>query len=77
MREPRRAATRALVCSLLAVVTLPLLFVAAPFPFAGAGIALGLAGREGDRARRATAAVVLGCLVIVLGVAAHVYALLT
>ena len=40
--EPDRAATRAIACSLLAVLALPLLFLAAPFPLAGAGVALGL-----------------------------------
>ena len=74
--EPDRAATRGLVCSVLSVLALPLLFVAAPFPFAGAGVALGLIGREGTRRGRATAAVVLGCLVGALGLAAHVYELL-
>lgn len=74
--EPERAARRAIVCSLLAVLALPLLFLAAPFPLAGAGIALGLIGREGRRRRLATAGVVLGLAVMVLGVGAYLFDLL-
>jgi hypothetical protein len=74
--QPDRAATRALIWSGVAVLTLPLLFLAAPFPFAGAGIALGLIGREGRRQRLATAAVLIGGAVLALGVAAYLFALL-
>jgi hypothetical protein len=73
--EPERAATRAIACSLLAVLTLPLLFVAAPFPLAGAGLALGLVGREGRRRGLATTALAVGLGVLLLGVAAYVGAL--
>jgi hypothetical protein len=73
--KPDRAATKAIACSLLAVLTLPLLFLAAPFPFAGAGIALGLIGRDGRRRRLATAGVVLGAGVLALGVGAYLFAL--
>jgi hypothetical protein len=74
--EPYRAATRAIACSLLAVLALPLLFLAAPFPLAGAGVALGLIGREGRRRRLATTGVVLGLAVMVLGVGAYLFDLL-
>ena len=48
-----------------------------PFPLAGAGVALGLRGREGTRPRLATAAVVIGALVISLAAGAYIVALLT
>ncbi len=71
-RRPERIATKAIVCSVLGVVTVPLLFVAVPFPFAGAGIALGLM----DRSRLSRVAVVIGVLVLALGVGAYVAAAL-
>ena len=74
---PARVARKAIVCSGAAVLTLPLLFLGVPFPFAGAGIALGLLGREAQGTRSATAAVALGTLVVALGAAAYVVALLT
>ena len=64
------------MCSLLAVPLLALLFLGLPFPLAGAGIALGLLGREGTRRRIATAAVAIGALVIALGAGAYVVALI-
>jgi hypothetical protein len=64
------ATRRAIVCSVLAVLTVPLLFLAVPFPFAGAGIALGLAGRT----RAATAAAAVGALVLAVGLVAYVVA---
>jgi hypothetical protein len=70
-----RAATKALVCSLLAIPAMALLFLGLPFPLAGAGIALGLLGREGTRRRRATAAVAIGVLVITVAAVAYVAAL--
>ena len=70
-RDPDAAATKAIVCSVLAVATVPLLFLAVPFPFAGAGIALGLLGRDGERRRLATAAAVIGALVVALGLGAY------
>jgi hypothetical protein len=78
--EPARsdldgAGKRALVYSFLAVLTLPLLFLALPFPFAGAAIALGLFGREGRRSGLATAAIVIGVLVVVLGLGGYISAL--
>jgi hypothetical protein len=65
---PEKAAKRGIICSALAVVTVPLLFLAVPFPFAGAGLALGLAGRG----RLATAASVMGALVLAVGLIAYV-----
>jgi hypothetical protein len=73
--QSARTARAALACSVLAVVTVPLLFLAVPFPFAGAGIALGLIAREGERPRLAGAAIVIGAAVIALGVGAYVAAL--
>ena len=68
----RGAATKAIVCAILAVLTLPLLFLAIPFPFAGAAVALGLAAREGPRRAVATGAVAAGTLVVLLGLGAYV-----
>ena len=70
-----RAATKALVCSLLAIPAMALLFLGLPFPLAGAGVALGLLGREGMRRGRATAAVAIGVLVIAVAAVAYVAAL--
>jgi hypothetical protein len=69
-----RAATKAIACSLLAVPAMALLFLRLPFPLAGAGVALGLLGREGPRRRMATAAVAIGVLVIAVDVGAYVAA---
>jgi hypothetical protein len=66
-----RAARRALVCSVLSVVALPLVWLGLPFPLAGGGIALGLTGRDGQRRRRATAAIGIGAIVLLLGTAGY------
>jgi hypothetical protein len=71
--RPENAAKRAVVCSVLAVVTVPLLFLAVPFPFAGAGMALGLVGHT--RLGRAAAAV--GALVLAVGLVAYVVAVIS
>ena len=73
--DPDRAAKKAIACSLLAVPAIALLFLGLPFPLAGAGIALGLLGREGSRQRLATAAVGIGALVIAFGAGAYIVAL--
>jgi hypothetical protein len=73
--DPDRAARKAIACSLLAVPAIALLFLGLPFPLAGAGIALGLLGREGSRKRLATAAVGIGALIIALGAGAYIAAL--
>jgi hypothetical protein len=65
---PERAARSGLVCSVSSVVPgLALVWVGVPFVFAGAGVALGLEGRQGKRRREATAAVLVGALALVLG----------
>ena len=57
--EPEESTLKAVAFSLLAVLALPLLFLAVPFPFAGAGLGLGAdevvdrhraddEGRDGD-----------------------------
>jgi hypothetical protein len=74
--DPLRAPSRAIACGLLAVLSLPLLFLAVPFPFAGAAVALGLIGREGRRRRLAAAGIVLGVLVLLLGAGAYTFELL-
>ena len=74
--DRHRAPTRAIACGLLAVLSLPLLFVAVPFPFAGAAVGLGLIGREGRRRRVAAAGIVLGALVLALGAGAYTFELL-
>jgi hypothetical protein len=68
-RDPARAvraARRGLACAVLAVVTLPLVWLGLPFPLAGGAVALGLLGRGGERTRTATAAAALGALVLTL-----------
>ena len=75
--ESSRPGKKAIVCALLAIPAVALLFVGLPFPLAGAAVALGLLGREGTAHRRlATAAVVIGVLVLALGTGAYVAALL-
>ena len=63
---PRRAG---LVVAIVAVLSLPLVWIGLPFVVAPAGIALGLAG-EG---RLATAAVAIGAAVLLLATSAYVY----
>lgn len=74
--EPEESTLKAVAFSLLAVLTLPLLFLAVPFPFAGAGLALGLHARDGRRWLLATAAVVAGGFVLGLGAVAYLAALI-
>ena len=73
--NPDRSARKAIACALFAVPAMALLFLGLPFPLAGAAIALGVIGRDGTRSRIATAAVVVGALVIALGAGAYVVAL--
>jgi hypothetical protein len=51
---------------------MPTLFVGLPFVLGSAGVALGLLGREGDRPRRAKAAVGAGALVVMFSIGAYV-----
>ena len=74
-RGPGRAARSGLVCSVLAVVPgIAVIWLGFPFVVAGAGMALGLEGRQGPRRAEATAAVVVGGLALALGTAAYVVA---
>jgi hypothetical protein len=67
-----RAANTGLVCSTLAVIPgIALIWLGLPFVLAGSGIALGLVGRRGERRGRATAAVLVGAGLFVLGAAAY------
>ena len=70
-----RATRTGLVLSILSVIPgVALLWVGIPFVFAGAGIALGIEGRQGDRRAEGTVAVVLGGVVLVAGVLAYLVA---
>ena len=72
---PERAARSGLVCSSASVVPgLALIWVGFPLVVAGAGLALGLVGQRGARRLEATAAVVIGALVLVLGPVAYAVA---
>jgi NO-binding membrane sensor protein with MHYT domain len=74
--DPDRATKKAIVCALLAIPAIALLFVGLPFPLAGAAVACGLLGRAGAHRRLATAAVVIGALVLALATGAYLVALL-
>ena len=67
-----RAPRKAITCAVLALAAVPLLFLGLPFPLAGAAIALGLHGRAAIRPGAATAAIVIGG--IVLGLCSLAYA---
>lgn len=76
-RDSGSAATRAIVCSALAVLAFPLtLWLGLPFVLGGGGIALGLLGRDGSRRRLATAAIVIGAAVIIVATALYAAAAL-
>jgi hypothetical protein len=75
--EPEGSTLKAVAFSLLAILTLPLLFLAVPFAFAAAGLALGLHARDGRRWLLGTAAVVVGGVLLALGVLAYLAALLS
>jgi hypothetical protein len=61
-----RAGKRAFVCGLLALVSVPAIWLGLPFVVAGGAITLGLLGREGANGRLAVAGLALGALVLVL-----------
>lgn len=66
-----RAARQGIVWSGLAVVPgVLLVFLGVTFVLAGAGIALGLLGRSGERRRLATTATVVGAIALVLSILA-------
>jgi hypothetical protein len=68
-----RATKAGFVCGVLALPAfLTSLWLGLPFALAGGAIALGLIGREGRGGRRATAAVVLGAIVLVLSAGTYV-----
>ena len=65
---PVLAAKRGAALSVVAAVGMFLLFwLGVPFVLGAGGVALGLVGLEGERRRLATAAAILGGLVVVLG----------
>jgi hypothetical protein len=66
-----RAATVGLVLSMLALASIPLLFLGPPFVLGGAGFALGLVGRTGGHRGRATVAVAAGGAVVFVGAVAY------
>lgn len=69
----QRATKAGFVSSLLAVpALLTSLWLGLPFALAGGGIALGLLGREGGGGRRATAAIVIGGIVLPLSAGTYV-----
>ena len=74
---PERAARSGLACSILSVVPgIAFVWLGIPFVIAGAGVALGLAGRNGRRRGEATVAIVVGALVLALGTVAYLVAVL-
>jgi hypothetical protein len=73
--EPDRAIAKAIAVTVLAVLTLPVLFIGVPFPFAGAGIALGLHARTGSRRWLAEGIVGVDVLLLALATVAYVVAL--
>jgi hypothetical protein len=66
-RGPEHSATVGLVCSVLAVLGVAIAWLVPPYVLAGGAIALGLLGRAGPLKRRATVAIALGTLAVVLG----------
>jgi hypothetical protein len=65
-RDPDRAAKWALGIGAFSVLCMVLVWLGVPWIVGGSAIALGLIGREGSRARLATAAIVLGAITLVL-----------
>ena len=64
-----RAARQGVVCSVLGLITLPAIFLGFPVVLGGAGIALGLIGRDGRHRALATVAIVIGALPVLAGLA--------
>jgi hypothetical protein len=70
--EPATTAARTgILVSLLAALSMPTLFVGFPFVLGAGGVALGLLGRGGGRHRLATAAVVIGTIVVLFSVGVY------
>jgi hypothetical protein len=65
--EPLRATRGALICSLLAVATLPLAFLGFPVVLGGGAVALGLIARRGEHRHVGAIAIALGAAVVLLG----------
>ncbi len=64
-----RAARQGIVCSALGLVTLPAIFLGFPVVLGGAGVALGLLGRDGRHRALATAAIIIGVLPVLASLA--------
>jgi hypothetical protein len=64
-----RAARQGIVCSVLGLATVPAIFLGFPVVLGGAGIALGLLGRDGRHRTLAIAAIVIGALPVLAGLA--------
>jgi hypothetical protein len=62
-----RCARVGLWCSVLAFLSVAVAWLVPPYVLAAGGIALGLRGRESQRRRRATVAIIVGLLAAVLG----------
>jgi hypothetical protein len=70
-----RTAVQATVCSGLAIVPgVGFFWLGFPLVLAGGGIALGLLGRRSERIRLATAAVIVGAIVVGFGAGAYAVA---
>jgi hypothetical protein len=68
-----RAARNALTLSVLALVPgLATLWLGLPFVLAGAGVALGLTARDGGPSRRATAAIAIGAIALLVSTTVYV-----
>jgi hypothetical protein len=75
--ESERAAVEATLCSGLAFIPgLGFLWLGFPLVLAGGGIALGLLGRRSQRKRLATAAIVVGVVVVMLGSGAYLFSVI-
>lgn len=66
-QAPEEAAKRGLLCSIVGLVTIPLVFLGLPVVLGGAGIALGLTGLAGTRRGMAIAAIAIGALPVAAG----------
>jgi hypothetical protein len=68
-QRAERAARQGIVCSVIGLITVPAIFLGFPVVLGGAGIALGLLGRDGRHRALATAAIVIGVLPVLAGLA--------